>query len=52
MLEAREQDRVDEGTPVGKFILLDPDKTKLLTCEGFSVRIISFSLLEVVNILY
>ncbi|XP_026200616.1 uncharacterized protein LOC113151954 isoform X2 [Anabas testudineus] len=36
MLEAREQDRVDEGTPVGKFILLDPDKTKLLTCEGFS----------------
>lgn len=37
MLEAREQGRVDESHPVGKFILLDPDNTQLLTCGGLSV---------------
>lgn len=37
MLEAREMGRVDEGRPVGKFILLEPDKTQLLTCDGLPV---------------
>lgn len=43
MLEAREQGRVDEGRPVGKFILLEPDNTQLLTCEGMSVSTYSIN---------
>ncbi|XP_055363969.1 uncharacterized protein LOC114854066 isoform X2 [Betta splendens] len=34
MLEAREQGRADEVPPVGRFILLDPENTQLLECEG------------------
>ncbi|XP_034438555.1 ferric-chelate reductase 1 isoform X1 [Hippoglossus hippoglossus] len=34
MLEARERGKVDEGVPVGKFIILEPSKTALMTCNG------------------
>ncbi|XP_071343754.1 uncharacterized protein [Trachinotus anak] len=34
MLQARERGMVNEGRPVGKFILLDPSMTKLQTCNG------------------
>ncbi|CAB1444499.1 unnamed protein product [Pleuronectes platessa] len=40
MLEARERGKVDEGVPVGQFIILNPANTKLMTCnqlEGSSV---------------
>ncbi|XP_067370462.1 putative ferric-chelate reductase 1 isoform X4 [Channa argus] len=36
MLMARQQGRVDDSHPVGKFILLEPDKSKLLDCGGFA----------------
>ncbi|XP_062250799.1 putative ferric-chelate reductase 1 [Platichthys flesus] len=34
MLEARERGTVDEGVPVGKFIILNPIHTQLMKCNG------------------
>ncbi|XP_060934266.1 ferric-chelate reductase 1-like [Limanda limanda] len=34
MLEARERGKVDEGVPVGKFIILEMSNTQLMKCYG------------------